>query len=59
MHACACSEGFTIEREGCLARPGSRPGLGSEISTAEVAKLPFAQEIPQRALYPDGSVGDW
>jgi galactonate dehydratase len=53
------SEGFTVERNGRLVRPGSRPGLGIEINEAEVAKHPFQQELQQRHFYPDGSVGDW
>ncbi|MFA9476665.1 galactonate dehydratase [Phycisphaerales bacterium AB-hyl4] len=53
------SEGFTVEKEGRLVRPSSRPGLGVEIDEAEVKKHPFEQEVLQRTFYPDGSVGDW
>ncbi len=53
------SEGFTVEPEGRLVRPGNRPGLGIEINEAEVKKHPFEQEILQRSFYADGSVGDW
>jgi galactonate dehydratase len=53
------SEGFTIEPEGRIVRPNSRPGLGIEINEDEVSKHPFEQELPQRVFYPDGSVGDW
>jgi galactonate dehydratase len=52
-------EGFTVEKEGQLVRPGNRPGLGIEIDEAEVKKHPFEQELPQRTFYADGSVGDW
>ena len=52
-------EGFTVDREGRIVRPGTRPGLGIEINEAEVKKHPFQQELPQRVFYPDGSVGDW
>jgi galactonate dehydratase len=53
------SEGFTVEKQGRIVRPGNRPGLGIEINEAEVKKHPFQQELPQRVLYADGSVGDW
>lgn len=53
------SEGFTVEPEGRLVRPGNKPGLGIEINEAEVKKHPFEQELPQRSFYADGSVGDW
>jgi len=52
-------EGFTVERQGRLVRPNTRPGLGIIINEAEVKKHPFEQEIPQVVFYPDGSVGDW
>jgi galactonate dehydratase len=52
-------EGFVVEEEGRVVRPGTRPGLGIEINEAEVAKHPFEQEILQRTFYRDGSVGDW
>jgi galactonate dehydratase len=52
-------EGFTIEPEGRLVKPNTRPGLGISINEDEVAKHPFEQELPQRVFYPDGSVGDW
>lgn len=52
-------EGFTVERQGRLVRPNTRPGLGVEINEAEVKRHPFQQELPQRVFYPDGSVGDW
>ncbi|MEZ6111677.1 MAG: enolase C-terminal domain-like protein [Pirellulaceae bacterium] len=53
------SEGFTVEPQGRLVRPNTRPGLGIEIDEAEVRKHPFQQELPQRVFYTDGSVGDW
>jgi galactonate dehydratase len=53
------SEGFIVEREGRLVRPGNRPGLGIEINVDEVKKHPFEQELPQTVFYQDGSVGDW
>jgi galactonate dehydratase len=52
-------EGFTVEPQGRIVRPGSAPGLGIEINEAEVRKHPFQQELLQRSFYPDGSVGDW
>jgi galactonate dehydratase len=52
-------EGFVVEEEGRVVRPGTRPGLGIEINEAEVAKHPFEQEVLQRSFYRDGSVGDW
>ncbi len=52
-------EGFTIEKEGRIVRPNSRPGLGISINEDEVAKHPFEQEIAQRVFHRDGSVGDW
>jgi galactonate dehydratase len=53
------NEGYTVEREGRIARPGNRPGLGIEINEAEVKKHPFQQEVLQRSFYADGAVGDW
>jgi galactonate dehydratase len=52
-------EGFTVERNGRIVRPNTRPGLGISINEAEVKKHPFEQELPQRVFYADGSVGDW
>ncbi len=52
-------EGFTVEANGRLVRPSSRPGLGIEINEEEVRKHPFQQELPQTVTYRDGSVGDW
>src|SRR3954467_14590123 len=52
-------EGFTVEKQGRIVRPNTRPGLGIEINEAEVKKHPFEQEILQRVNHPDGSVGDW
>jgi galactonate dehydratase len=52
-------QSFEVEKAGRLVRPGTAPGLGIEINEAEVAKHPFAQELPQRHFYADGSVGDW
>jgi galactonate dehydratase len=52
-------EGFTVEQQGRIVRPNTRPGLGIEINEAEVRRHPFQQELPQRVFYPDGSVGDW
>jgi galactonate dehydratase len=52
-------EGFTVEEQGRIVRPGNRPGLGIEIDEAQVRKHPFQQEIVLREFYADGSVGDW
>ena len=52
-------EGFTVEPKGRLVRPNMRPGLGITIDEAEVKKHPFEQEVLQRVVYRDGSVGDW
>jgi galactonate dehydratase len=52
-------EGFTIERDGRLVRPNTKPGLGITINEAEVKKHPFQQELLQRVFYRDGSAGDW
>ena len=52
-------EGFTVERQGRIVRPNTRPGLGITINEAEVKKHPFQQELLQRVFYSDGSVGDW
>jgi galactonate dehydratase len=52
-------EGFTIEPQGRIVRPNTRPGLGITINEAEVKKHPFEQEVLQRVFYSDGSVGDW
>ncbi len=52
-------EGFTVEKEGRLVRPNTRPGLGIEIDEEEVRRHPFQQEVLQRSFYRDGSVGDW
>jgi galactonate dehydratase len=52
-------EGFTVEKQGRIVKPNTRPGLGIEIDEAEVKKHPFEQELPQRVFYSDGSVGDW
>jgi galactonate dehydratase len=53
------SEGFTVEREGRIVRPNTKPGLGIEINEAEAKKHPFEQELLQRVFYRDGGVGDW
>jgi len=52
-------EGFTVERQGRIVRPNTRPGLGITINEAKVKKHPFQQELLQRVFYSDGSVGDW
>jgi galactonate dehydratase len=52
-------EGFTVERQGRIVRPSTRPGLGIEINEAEVKKHPFQQEVLQRSFHADGAVGDW
>jgi galactonate dehydratase len=52
-------EGFVIEPQGRIVRPGTRPGLGIEINETEVRKHPFEQELLQRSFYADGAVGDW
>jgi len=53
------SEGFTVQKEGRIVLPNTRPGLGIEINEEEVKKHPFQQELLQRTFYKDGSVGDW
>jgi galactonate dehydratase len=53
------SEGFTVERNGRIVRPNTRPGLGIEIDEEVVKKHPFQQEVLQRTFHADGSVGDW
>lgn len=52
-------EGFTVEKQGRIVRPNTKPGLGITINEAEVRKHPFQQEVLQRVYYKDGSVGDW
>lgn len=52
-------EGYTVERQGRIVRPNTRPGLGITIDEAAIKKHPFQQELPQRVFYTDGSVGDW
>lgn len=52
-------EGYTVEEQGRIVRPGNRPGLGIEINEEEVRKHPFEPEIVQRVFYGDGAVGDW
>jgi galactonate dehydratase len=52
-------EGFSIEPQGRIVRPSTRPGLGITINEAEVKRHPFEQEVLQRVFYKDGSVGDW
>ncbi|MFM7037744.1 MAG: enolase C-terminal domain-like protein [Planctomycetaceae bacterium] len=52
-------EGFTVEREGRLVRPNTRPGLGIEINEDEVLRHPFQQELLQRCFGSDGSITDW
>jgi galactonate dehydratase len=53
------SESHPIDRDGMLARPSGRPGLGIEIDLDVVARHPFEPELPQRVFHRDGSVGDW
>jgi galactonate dehydratase len=52
-------EGFTVERQGRLVRPNTRPGLGIEINEDEVRRHPFQQELLQRSFGSDGSIADW
>jgi galactonate dehydratase len=52
-------EGFTVEREGRLVRPNTRPGLGIEINEDELRRHPFQQELLQRCFGSDGSITDW
>lgn len=52
-------EGFTVEPQGRIVRPNTRPGLGIVINEQEVARHPFQQELPQRVFGRDGSVTDW
>ncbi len=53
------ADSHPVERDGMLARPGDRPGLGIEIDLDVVARHPFQPELPQRVFYADGSIGDW
>ena len=53
------SEGFTVEKEGRIVRPNTKPGLGIDLNEEEIKKHPFEPEIPQRVFHADGSVGDW
>ena len=53
------SESHPVDRNGMLARPSGRPGLGIEIDLDVVARHPFEPELPQRVFHADGSVGDW
>jgi galactonate dehydratase len=53
------SWGFTVEKQGRIVRPSTRPGLGVEINEAVLARHPFEQEVPRRSFAPDGSVVDW
>jgi len=48
-----------IKKQGRLALPTQKPGLGIEINEKEVKKHPFQQETLQRTFYKGGSVGDW
>lgn len=52
-------EGYVVEENGRIVRPGNLPGLGIEIDEDEVRKHPFQQEILRRSFNPDGSVTDW
>lgn len=52
-------EGFTVEKQGRIVRPNTRPGLGISINEDEVRKHPFQQEIVLREFSPDGAVTDW
>ena len=52
-------QGFVVEPQGRLVRPGNRPGLGVEVNEAALARHPFQQEVLQRSFNPDGSVTDW
>jgi galactonate dehydratase len=53
------SASHTIDRNGMLALPGHKPGLGIEIDIDAVKQHPFAPEVPMQVFYADGSVGDW
>lgn len=53
------SEGFTVNPNGRLVQPNTKPGLGIEINEVEVARHPFKQEELQRVFNQDASVGDW
>lgn len=53
------TESYTVEPQGRIVRPNTRPGLGIEINEAEVHKHPFQQELLQRVFYRDGAAGDW
>lgn len=53
------NEGYIVEKNGRVVKPGRRPGLGIEINEEAVKKHPFRQEELQRTFYRDGSIGDW
>lgn len=53
------TEGHTLQEDGRIVYPNTKPGLGVEINEDEIAKHPFKQELPQIVFYEDGSVGDW
>jgi galactonate dehydratase len=53
------TEGFTVQEQGRIVLPNSRPGLGIGIDEVALSKHPFQQEVLQRSFYKDGSVGDW
>ena len=53
------TEGWTVEKQGRLVRPGNLPGLGIEINEEAVRRHPFQQELAQQSFYADGAVGDW
>ena len=46
-------------REGRLALPHQKPGLGVNVNEVELEKHPFKPEVLQRVFYSDGAVGDW
>ena len=52
-------EGFTVEKQGRIVRPNTKPGLGITINEKAVKKHPFQQEIVLREFNRDGAVTDW
>ena len=53
------TDAHEVQRDGRLALPHERPGLGIDLDEAEIAKHPYQPEVLQRVFYPDGAVGDW
>jgi len=54
-----CEQSFTIDKATRTVLPNTQPGLGVTINEDEIRKHPFQQEILQRTIFRDGSIGDW